>query len=786
MLTYELVSPAEHGSVSLSNGTVSFTPAANYFGPDAFTYRVSDGQHWSPTARVSLQTYSVNDAPVALDVYVTGTKDTEINIPLSASDPDCEPQQLQSSYLRGPAHGTFTSIGGMNWVYVPHAGFTGTDIFTYRVWDPSWAESNVATVYIAVTRTGSNQPPNASNQSVTTSEDTPKAITLSATDPDGDPLIYTVVAAPAHGTVSLNGNVATYTPAANYNGPDVFTFRAFDGFVYSNTAVVDVNLSAVNDAPVLSVPSAKTVSEDTLLSITGISVADVDAASSAVKITMSVAQGRLTLAQTTGLSFTLGDGSSDAAMTFTGTLAQVNAALARVDYLGNANYSGSDTLTISSDDQGNTGSGGAKTDSRSIAITVAAANNAPVFAVPGEQAMPANTPLSISGIGITDVDAGSGSLEISLAATRGRLTLARTTGLTFSTGDGTLDAAMTFRGTLSNLNAALSPLRFTPSAGFIGTDAITLTVNDLGSTGSGGAKADSKSISVEVGDLSLVADLVAWWNLNDGSGPRAADRAPGADDSGTLRGDTMWNAYGADGALSLDGNGDWVEVPGTTDVNNRLISARTVSGWFYVTDKSVSSRNQVIFEEGGDQRGLSIYVHSGRLYVGGWNIPTAESGWAGTFLSTDQIQSGRWHHVALVLSGGATVTANALRGYLDGVAFGSGAGSQLWAHSDPTGIGQGAALRALPQRPEFGWARIRWNAGRPAGVQPSPERRGRCGPGSAADGRAGKLTVTVPADPVWENGSPISGTVRAAAPWAAHWSSHSPAATPADWQHLPR
>ncbi len=387
-------------------------------------------------------------------------------------------------------------------------------------------------------------------------------------------------------------------------------------------------------------------------------------------------------------------------------------------------------------------------------------NDAPALTVPGEQATPANTPLPISGIGITDADAGSGSLEISLAAARGQLTLARTTGLTFSTGDGTLDAAMTFRGTLSNLNAALSPLRFTPSAGFIGTDTITLTVSDLGNTGSGGAKTDNKSISVKVGNLALVTDLVAWWNLNDGSGPRAADIAPaGSDDSGTLRGDTLWNAYGADGAVSLDGNGDWVEVPSTTDVNNRVTGARTVSGWFYVTDKTVSSRNQVIFEEGGDQRGLNIYIHNGRLYVGGWNMPTTESGWAGTFLSTDQIQSGRWHHVALVLSGGATVTANALRGYLDGVEFGSGVGSQLWAHSDPTGIGQGSAF-------------VRFQSGLSSG--------GHAFAGMLDDLRVynrvlnaadvaelarqqmvspTQLTVTVSADSVWENGSPISGTV---------------------------
>ena len=141
-------------------------------------------------------------------------------------------------------------------------------------------------------------------------------------------------------------------------------------------------MAAVNDAPVLTVPGAKTVNEDTLLSITGISVADVDAATGAVKITMSVAQGRITLAQTTGLTFTVGDGTSDAAMTFTGTVANVNAALARVDYLGNANYSGADALAISVDDQGNTGSGGAKTDTQVGRDHGGGAERSPVLTVP--------------------------------------------------------------------------------------------------------------------------------------------------------------------------------------------------------------------------------------------------------------------------------------------------------------------------------------------------------------------------------------------------------------------
>ena len=126
----------------------------------------------------------------------------------------------------------------------------------------------------------------------------------------------------------------------------------------------------------------------------------------------------MTLAQTTGLTFTVGDGTSDAAMTFTGTVANVNAALARVDYLGNANYSGVDTLSISVDDQGNTGSGGAKTDSKSIAITVAAVNDAPVLTVPGARSVNEDTLLSITGISVADVDAASGAVKITMSVAR--------------------------------------------------------------------------------------------------------------------------------------------------------------------------------------------------------------------------------------------------------------------------------------------------------------------------------------------------------------------------------
>ncbi|MEJ6663612.1 MAG: Ig-like domain-containing protein [Flavobacteriaceae bacterium] len=87
-----------------------------------------------------------------------------------------------------------------------------------------------------------NNAPVASGQSVSTDEDTMIQITLEATDVDGDPLTYTIVTQPANGTAVLTGNTVEYTPDANYNGPDSFTFTANDGTIDSNVATVSIDV----------------------------------------------------------------------------------------------------------------------------------------------------------------------------------------------------------------------------------------------------------------------------------------------------------------------------------------------------------------------------------------------------------------------------------------------------------------------------------------------------------------------------------------------------------------
>jgi hypothetical protein len=97
--------------------------------------------------------------------------------------------------------------------------------------------------------TGPNTPPVASAAEVATAEDTELAMVLPATDADGDPLTYTIVNGPLHGALTGTAPNVTYTPHLNYRGGDSFTFRAFDGEAFSNTATVTIAVTPVNDAP---------------------------------------------------------------------------------------------------------------------------------------------------------------------------------------------------------------------------------------------------------------------------------------------------------------------------------------------------------------------------------------------------------------------------------------------------------------------------------------------------------------------------------------------------------
>jgi VCBS repeat-containing protein len=178
--------------------------------------------------------------------------------------------------------------------------FRGIDTFTYLVNDGS-LNSNIATVTINVINT--NRAPVAGDDAYSTSEDTPLNISLPGvlgndTDADADPLSALRIAGPAHGTLTLNADgTFLYTPAANFNGTDSFTYLANDGSVDSNVATVTITVGAVNDAPVAIADSYTTSEDITLTAVTGIlnNDSDVDGDALTIVKVLDPTHGTLTL-----------------------------------------------------------------------------------------------------------------------------------------------------------------------------------------------------------------------------------------------------------------------------------------------------------------------------------------------------------------------------------------------------------------------------------------------------------------------------------------------------------
>jgi hypothetical protein len=266
-LTAILTNPT-HGQVSVSGLDVTYTPDANYNGLDSFTYKVSDGNKESYPATVSITVTPVNDAPIANDMTETTVEDTAKAITLNVSDIDGD--TLTAEILSGPTHGQ-ASVSGLVVTYIPDTNYIGSDSFTYKVSDGQ-ANSNIATVTITVTPV--NAAPVANDMTETTAEDTAKAITLNVSDIDGDALTAEILSGPAHGQVSVSGLVVTYTPDANYNGLDSFTYKVSDGQLESDSATVSITVTPVNDAPVANDMTETTV-EETAKAIT-LNVSDID------------------------------------------------------------------------------------------------------------------------------------------------------------------------------------------------------------------------------------------------------------------------------------------------------------------------------------------------------------------------------------------------------------------------------------------------------------------------------------------------------------------------------
>jgi hypothetical protein len=373
------------------------------------SFTVNDGSAGSNTATKTLSITAVNDAPTVTTsggdaTWTLAGGPVTVDPAVTVTDPDSTQLSGATVSITGNLQSaedvlSFTPVGSVTGIYNSGTGVltlsgtdnlanyqaalqsvtyddssgtpnTGARTISFQVTDASSAASNVATRQVLF-----DHPPVAAAQSPSTNEDTALPITLSATDSDDDALTFSIVSPPTHGALGAIGapNCApvnsctasvTYTPNANYNGADSFTFKANDGVLDSNTAAVSITVNSVNDAPSFTKGADQTVLEDAgPRSVPGwatsISPGPADESGSGQTVTFAVT------GDTNASLF-----SSLPAVSTSGTLT----------YTPAPNANGSATITLHAHDTGGTANGGVdNSGDQTFVINVTPVNDAPSF-----------------------------------------------------------------------------------------------------------------------------------------------------------------------------------------------------------------------------------------------------------------------------------------------------------------------------------------------------------------------------------------------------------------------
>ncbi|MBE9061110.1 S-layer family protein [cf. Phormidesmis sp. LEGE 11477] len=423
-LSISTLGDASNGSVvQQADGSVEYTPNAGFSGNDSFTYTVSDGE-LSDVGTVTVAVGAVNKIPTATDDEFSGSEDTPISGNVLGNDTDLDGDDLSAELATEPTDGTVTFNADGSFEYTPTANFNGSDSFTYTVSDGEL--SDTGTVNITVDPI--NDVPIAVEDSGNTTEDESVAIDVLSndTDLDGDTLSATLAEGPTNGSVETNTDGSfEYTPSANFNGSDSFTYTLSDGEASVEGSVI-VNIEAVNDAPVAINDSGNTLESEAIeIDVLG-NDTDIDGDTLSISTLSNAANG-------------------SAVVTAGGT----------VEYTPNVGFSGNDSFTYAVSD-------GELTDVGTVTVSVGAINKAP-DAVDDEFIGTEDTLIEGNVLGNdTDLDGDDLSAELATDPTNGTVIL---------NADGSFE--------------------YTPDANFNGSDSFTYTASD-------GELSDTATVSLSV------------------------------------------------------------------------------------------------------------------------------------------------------------------------------------------------------------------------------------------------------------------------------------------------
>ena len=432
---YTLVVSPANGTITFNtDGTYTYTPNINFTGVDIFTYQLCDAgtPNLCDTATVTITVNPVNDPPVANADFETTDEDVPVVINVLSNDTDIDGLLVPNTVTVGvqPANGTVTvnNITGVI-TYTPNPNFFGTDTFVYQVCDngtplPSLCDTAVVTITVNPV----NDPPVANPDNVTTPEDVPVVINVPGNDTDVDGNLdlttVTVTVPPTNGTTNVDpvtGEI-TYVPNPNFNGTDVFTYNICDSLGLCSTTTVTVNVTPVNDPPVIDLPDT-TTPEDTPVTICS-------------PITDPDANNTFTAALCAGPS----NGTITGPTVFNGQVC--------ITYTPTLNYNGLDSVCVIVCDQNGA------CDTSTTVITVMPVNDPPI-ANPDNATTPEDVPVVINVLGNdTDVDGNIDPTTVAVVSgpTNGTVTVDPITGA----------------------------ITYTPNPNYNGTDVFTYTICDTG------------------------------------------------------------------------------------------------------------------------------------------------------------------------------------------------------------------------------------------------------------------------------------------------------------------
>lgn len=227
-------------------GRILWTPPPGVTLAGPLTLRVTD--HGTPpmcdSQEILISVLGINQPPVAQPRSVSADSGERIDVELFASDPD--DSVITFEVVEFPRHGTAAIKGEKLLEYHPAQGFKGVDTVWFRACDPNQCgEAAAVKIYVAM----ENQKPTAFSREITTAEDVALAFNLTAEDPEGMDLEFTILRNPRRGSLSGTKEKRTYTPYTDIFGNDTLIFLVNDGLLDSDPGTVIITVSPLNDTP---------------------------------------------------------------------------------------------------------------------------------------------------------------------------------------------------------------------------------------------------------------------------------------------------------------------------------------------------------------------------------------------------------------------------------------------------------------------------------------------------------------------------------------------------------